>query len=272
MREPYYISNDELRKVQLVLLEILVEIDRVCRKNNIVYYITSGTMLGAVRHKGFIPWDDDADVSIQRNEYNRFVDACKTDLDSTRFYLQDHNNTPGYRWGYGKLRRKGSQYVRMGQEHMPYEQGIFVDLFPIDHAPNNYILRALHHFHCFVYRKIFWSAVGMYTAKGAERVAYILLNKIPTKFLYARYNKFIESCNKKSTKWTRVITFPPPTRDFAYKKKGAGVCEVEFEGVMLFGMKDYDEYFTIKYGDYMKLPPEDERKQKHPVSSLKLPD
>ncbi len=96
----YTMTPDELRSVQLIELELLCEVDRICRKNNIQYRIVAGTLLGAVRHGGFIPWDDDADVGFLRNEYEKFKKACNKDLDTSRFYFQDHINTPGYRWGY----------------------------------------------------------------------------------------------------------------------------------------------------------------------------
>ena len=91
-----------LRLLQMIELEILTEIDRICRKNNIHYSLTGGTLLGAVRNGGFIPWDDDADISMLRSEYRKFQKACKTDLDEDRFYFQDIESTKGYRWGYGK--------------------------------------------------------------------------------------------------------------------------------------------------------------------------
>ena len=125
----YNMTSEELRAVQLVELELLCEVDRICRKCGITYRIVAGTLLGAVRHGGFIPWDDDADVAFLREEYEQFRAVCETELDTSRFYFQDHRNTLGYRWGYGKLRRKGTEFIRLNQEHMPYEQGILLICF-----------------------------------------------------------------------------------------------------------------------------------------------
>ena len=99
------LDPETLRNLQLVELELLVEVDRICRAHDIPYCIIAGTLLGAVRHGGFIPWDDDADVAMLRADYERFRDACKTELDPAKYYFQDHTVTPGFRWGYGKLRR-----------------------------------------------------------------------------------------------------------------------------------------------------------------------
>lgn len=268
--KPYVLSKEELREVQMIEVEMLQEIDRICKKCNIQYCISAGTQLGAVRHKGFIPWDDDADIAFLRPEYEKFREACKTELDKSRFYFQDYRNTRGYRWGYGKLRRKGTEFVRLNQEHMPYEQGIFVDIMPYDNVPDNYVLRKLHNFTCFVYRKCFWAPLGKLQASGMERLAYVLLDKIPDRKLYKSYGKFIKKCNKKETKRIRIFAFPVPGNKHGYLRRCfTELVPTEFEGVNFMGMKDYDTYLRYKYGDYMKLPPKDKRKV-HPVSKLKL--
>ena len=266
----YYMSPEELRAVQLVELELLCEVDRICRKCEITYRIVAGTLLGAVRHGGFIPWDDDADVAFLREEYEQFKVACETELDTSHFYFQDHKNTPGYRWGYGKLRRKGTEFIRLNQEHMPYEQGIFIDLFPYDYVPDNKLLRQIHCFKCFLYRKTFWSPVGKEISKGVVRLVYTLLNNIHANKLYRSFERFIGKSNKRKSSWIRILTFPTPTKDHGYKRCWADeVAEYTFEGVKLYGPKEYDDYMSFKFGDYMNLPPEDERKT-HPISRLKL--
>lgn len=266
----YNLSESELRRVQLIELEMLIEVDRICRKCGIKYCISAGTMLGAVRHGGFIPWDDDADVAFLRPEYEKFRNACEKELDKTRFYFQDYRNTKGYRWGYGKLRRKGTEFIRLNQEFMPYEQGIFIDIMPYDNVPDNYILRAINNFQCFVYRKTFWSEVAKRNETGVKRVIFKLLNKIPEDKLYKSYWQFTTQCNKKETKRIRIFAFPVPGKEFGYLRSSFDELEeIVFEGVKLMGMKDYDTYLSYKYGDYMILPPVEKRKV-HPVSKLKV--
>lgn len=270
IRQGYQLSNQELRAVQLIEVEMLQEIDRICKKCNITYCISAGTQLGAVRHGGFIPWDDDADIAFLRPEYEKFRIACETELDKERFYFQDYRNTPGYRWGYGKLRRKGTEFVRLNQEHMPYEQGIFVDIMPYDNVPDAYLSRKLHNFQCFVYRKCFWAPLGKMQAKGIEKLAYQILCKIPEKKLYASFGKFTKRCNRKETKRIRIFSFPVPGTENGYLKSCfQELVPTVFEKIEVMGMKDYDTYLTYKYGDYMTLPPMEKRKV-HPVSRLKL--
>ena len=265
------LTPEQLRQIQLIELEMLVEVDRICRKCGIHYNIIAGTLLGAVRHGGFIPWDDDADVALLRPEYEKFRIACETELDTSRFYFQDHRNTSGYRWGYGKLRRKGTLFLREHQEHMPYEQGIFIDIFPLDNVPDNYFLRCCHNYHCFCIRKVLWSEVGKIAEQNIlKRIIYILLSKIPLSAVFSHYKNFARTENANQAEMVRILTFPTPNRTYGYHKKWYEESEdIMFEGTAFSGVKNFDDYLRFKFENYMDLPPENQRKT-HPVSLLKL--
>ena len=211
------LTKQQLRKLQMIQLEMLIEVDRICKKCEIKYNIIAGTLLGAVRHGGYIPWDDDADVAFLRPEYEKFRKACKTELDKDRFYFQDHRNTKGYRWGYGKIRRKNTLFLRENQEHMPYEQGIFIDIFPLDGVPDNYLARSLKNFECFCIRKILWSKVGKIAEKNFwKRQIYKLFDKIPEQKIFEYYHRMIWCCNKKKTRMVRILMFPTPNNEWGY--------------------------------------------------------
>lgn len=265
------IDNETLRKIQLVQIELLQEVDRICKKCNIHYNIIAGTMLGAVRHGGYIPWDDDADVALLRDEYERFRVACETELDTERFYFQDDRNTSGYRWGYGKLRRKDTLFLREHQEHMPYEQGIFIDIFPLDGVPDNYFMRSVKNFECFCVRKILWSKVGKIADRNyLKRVWFGFLDKIPEERILSYYHKMISKANIKETKMVRILMFPTPNKSWGYKRYWyEDSKDTIFEGITFKGIKEYDEYLSFKFGNYMELPPEEKRKV-HPVSDLRV--
>ena len=270
-RAGYQISDEELKKIQKIQLDIIKEIDRICKKCNITYNIVGGTMLGAARHGGYIPWDDDADIGFLRSEYEKFRKACEKELDTSKYYFQDYRNTEGYRWGYGKLRRKDSAFVRLNQEHMPYEQGIFVDIMPFDNVPDSFVKKRIHCFQCFLFRKAFWSVTGKHQAKGLEKVAYEVLSLIPEKLLYKAYNRFIYKGMKKKTKEVRILTYPTPKGKYGYDRKWyEDLSTISFESLELPCAKDYDGYLTYKYGNYMTLPPVEKRKV-HPISKLVLP-
>lgn len=265
------LTQEQLRQVQMIQLEMLQEVDRICEKCNISYNIIAGTLLGAVRHGGYIPWDDDADVALLRPEYEKFRKACKTELDTTRFYFQDHRSTKGYRWGYGKLRRKKTLFLREYQEHMPYEQGVFIDIFPLDGVPDNYYVRSIHNFECFCVRKILWSKVGKVAHKNIwMRKWYGLLDRIPEKKVFAYYHQMIKRANRKKTRMVRILMFPTPNNEYGYYRNWYEKSrEIVFEGNTFRGICDFDSYLSFKFGDYMQLPPEEKRKV-HPVSDLRL--
>lgn len=265
------LSEDQLRRLQLIELELLLEVDRICKKCGIHYNIIAGTMLGAVRHGGFIPWDDDADVAMLRSEYDRFRAACLTELDSSRFYFQDCVCTPGYRWGYGKLRRKNTLFLREHQERMPYEQGVFIDVFPLDAVPDGYLSRSAVNFSCFCVRKLLWSAVGAVAEQNSwKRNIYSLLSCIPLQLDLRLLNRMIARAGKRKSEWVRILMFPTPNREWAYLRKWyEGAQDILFEGYLLPGVADPEEYLHFKYGNYLEFPPESKRKT-HPVSAIRL--
>lgn len=265
------LDEETLRKVQLIQLEMLQEVDRICKKCEIHYNIIAGTLLGAVRHDGYIPWDDDADVAMLREEYEKFRRACKTELDRSRFYFQDHRNTKGYRWGYGKLRRKHTLFLREFQEHMPYKQGIFIDIFPLDGVPDNYILRSMKNFECFCVRKILWSRVGKIAEKNFwKRQGFKLLDRIPEQAVFCYYHRMIHNASRKNTRMVRILMFPTPNSEYGYYRSWyENSMDIVFEGIIFQGIKDYDSYLSFKFGDYRELPPVEKRKV-HPVSDIRL--
>lgn len=266
------LDDSTLRQVQLTELEILREIDRVCTACDIPYVVIAGTLLGACRHGGFIPWDDDADVALLRPAYERFRAACRTHLDHERFEFQDISETPGYRWGYGKLRCKDSLFLREHQEHMPYHQGIFVDVFPLDAVPQGWVGRGVWNVRCFVVRKVLWARVGKLADRHAlARGVYALLDRIPEHVAKRWYAALVRQAGRLTSDWVRILMFPTPNREYGYLRRWYATARpVTFEGQAFAGVSDPEEYLTFKFGAWRELPPQSERKT-HPVSALRLP-
>lgn len=270
-RKQIELDPEMLRGLQLVELELLEEVDRVCRAHDIPYCIIAGTLLGAVRHGGFIPWDDDADVAMLRDDYERFRAACRTDLDPDKYYFQDHVVTPGYRWGYGKLRRADTLFLRENQEHMPYEQGVFIDVFPLDAVPESHVGRVLKNFECFCVRKTLWSPVGVVASRSAIMKGwYSLLTHIPAKVVYGWLDGLINRARKTKSRWVRILMFPTPNREYGYLREWyEDSAPISFEGIEFPGLREADEYLSFKFGNWRELPPEGKRKV-HPVTAFKL--
>ena len=271
VREGYVLSDEELKQVQDIQKELIGEVKRICKKCSIHFGMVGGTMLGAIRHNGYIPWDDDADIGFLRTEYEKFREACKTELNHEKYYMQDLRDTEGYRWGYGKLRRKNTEFIRLNQEFMPYEKGISIDLMPFDNVPDGWLAKRIHFFRCFIYRKVFWSEVGSRAEENVWiRRVYQIMRLIPMKWVLKSYQRFIDDGRKKKTKLVRILTFPTPKGVYGYERRWyTQLGMYQFDDMMLPGAKDFDGYLKVKYGNYMELPPVEKRKT-HPISKLKL--
>ncbi len=275
MGQAYQISDFELKQLQNIELEMLIEFDRICRKNHIRYSLDGGTLLGAVRHQGFIPWDDDIDVIMLREEYFKFRKACKRDLDRSRFFFQDYRTDANYRWGYAKFRRNNTEFVRLGQENLKQHPGIFMDIFVVDNVPDGYISRRIHHFCCFLIRKALYSKVGRDNEKNPFlRYIYQVLSKIPRDSIFHARNGLAAWSNRRRTELISHYTleYPKHCRYGLPRKCFDELSEIDFEGRRFLAFKDYHLYLSTYYGDYMTLPPKEKRVPHLTVSRLKLND
>lgn len=133
-----YLVTSEVKQFWAVLLDILVQIDTVCKKHNIQYFLCGGTLLGAVRHRGFIPWDDDLDVMMKRNDYNRFCEVAPIELHQPYFF-QTEKTDPGHLLRHAKVRNSNTtgMFKSFAGKGYKINQGIFVDVFPMDNLPDD---------------------------------------------------------------------------------------------------------------------------------------
>ena len=274
------IKGKDFRKMQLTELDMLVEFDKVCRKYNINYVLFGGSLLGAVRHQGYIPWDDDADIGMLREDYETFK-KHKDEMNPNICFFQDHDTDPEYRWEYGKLRRTGSTYIRVGQEHLKCKTGIFVDVFPMDDIPLSIVGQIFQDLHCYCLRKILWSEVAKENTVGFWKVWFTLLSKISVDFAFHGYEKYSKKSRNSSLNRVRCLGFP--ATGMLYKKNPLSErygmpkswftdrAEYMFEEKKLYSSKDYDTVLKYIYGDYMKLPPEDQREPHSPCSEIVFP-
>lgn len=256
--------DERLRKLQLTQLEILDEIDRVCRKNGIRYSLYAGTLLGAVRHRGFIPWDDDLDICMERSEYERFLKVWDEDH-IQGYFLQNKDNTPAFPQSFTKIRKEHTTFIQDKSEFGAYHTGIFVDVFPIDRMPAGFIRRAFFIWNCLCYQllcrefvppkgslftKCIAGAVLLFSRKeGREAKRKRLLDKITSDCNILDNTVAIETVNS--------VLMPLPAGlldDYIF-------LPFEDKEYMCFGQ--WHEYLTRKYGDYLTLPPDAERIWKH---------
>lgn len=274
-----YLTPEEFRRMQLIQIPLIQEVDRVCRKHDIKYTISCGTLLGAVRHKGYIPWDDDADITMLREDFEKFRKVAN-EMDPEIAFYQDHYNDPDYLWEYPKVRRVGTKFVRVGQEHINCQTGVAIDIFPLDDVPKSVIGQIFQDMDLCLLRKILYARVGKLNRKGIKKLWYEFLSLIPVDYVYKRVEKYASKSSNSSPNRVRLLLFrsfgklytkhPLKERYSMPKEWFLNRAEYEFEGHKFYGIEDYDAFLKYMYDDYMTLPPEDKRQPHAPVSEYEF--
>lgn len=245
-------KEENLRKCQLKQLSILEEVDKICRKHSIEYWIDGGTLLGAVRHGGFIPWDDDIDIGMMRSEFEKFKKVCHELPENLFFQTPETDNT----WyPVPKVRDLNSLYIEpLYSFREDYEKGIFIDIFPKELYPSapvkwmRKIQKCLSKSFSILHEK------HHYSVRSTAEFFYFGSQYLLNRFLWFLLNL----CYKKG----KYLGEEAPTNGPGFIHTLAATFplkEMEFEGKKFFGPNNPDEYLKERYGDYMILPPENKR-------------
>ncbi len=261
-----------LRKMQLIELEMLVEFDRICRKYDINYIIDAGTLLGAVRHSGFIPWDDDVDIRMLREDYIRFCEVCKFEL-SDKYFLQNYNTDKGYRWGFARILKNGTVFIRKGHEELKSRNGVFIDIFPNDNLPDTFPGFQLCTLLSLLCRKMLYSELGKIHAKTAlKRAGFFLLDIFPKSWAHQGYEYLVKRYGKLYTNKVRCFGYGSREETIGFQREWfEDICEIEFEGISVKAPKKTHEFLVFSFGeDYMTPPPVEKRKPNHTATYIKL--
>lgn len=241
-------------QAKLVMLKILSAFDKVCRNNEIRYWLSEGTLLGAVRHGGFIPWDDDIDVAMLREDFLKFEKIANTQLPFDIF-LQTRKSDPDYPLYLVKLRDKYSTYEEKNLKRCNCHKGIFIDIFIMDTLRFPKVQSFLKTFlHGTNYTNV--SLLTVCIQKTIGRLLKYIINHLNLP-VYEWLNRLFHSSIKDAT----YIGYSMEINEkLLYKKDYIfPLKEHVFEGKMYFVPKDYDAYLHHVYGDYMTLPPEEKR-------------
>lgn len=242
----------DLKAVWKIELEILSEIDKICKKYNLTYFVSSGTLLGSIRHKGFIPWDDDIDLVMFRNDYNKFLKVVFKELDEN-FFCQSGYNDKGFYGGLLHIRKNNTTAIQM--KHFPnlkYHQGIFVDIFPLDGVFENPFLNKLQYF-----SKKFLNAI-MHEKNTLvkepitlKRVIFKPFSLLPQKLLFRTFEKICSIKKAEKARFVDTVSYFGSTvkrESNIYREK----IYLPFENITVPVPIDYDKLLKIEYGiDYM---------------------
>ena len=271
-------KSDKLRNLQLAQIELIRTLVKICEKEGLIYYMLGGTMLGAVRHKGYIPWDDDADFGMPRGDYEKFLVTAPKYL-SQEVSLSTFNGVDHFYYMAKLVHKK--RKVKIDGVLEPYVSYTWIDIFPLDGMPENSVCRALHKARLLAVREL--SALSNFEKIHSlnnvrkswfNRAATFICRYIPIYRLVSKQKawKLLDTALKaypyEKSSWNLNLMGAYKFRElFPQSVFGEGDF-YDFEGMQLRGPKDYVTYLTQLYGDYMTPPPESERGSKHNVELL----
>ena len=251
-------------------LDIVKEVVAICKKHNLKYYMLGGTMLGAIRHKGFIPWDDDIDLGMPRKDYDKFLKIAP-ELLSAHLKLVNYHTDPEYHYYITRILDTDTKVIeeRIGNDNKYTNASI--DIFPIDGTPNNGILRKIYFFRVLFHRAMmslcYKDSIDRKRPRGkAERILLWVMEKMPVEKLTTPYkqkekiDKLLRKQNVKKSKYIGNIMGAYRTREIVPKSFYGKGRMYKFEDIELCGLEKYDEYLTYTYGNYMELPPVEKQK------------
>lgn len=260
-------ENEQLRILQLLELEALTELQKFCKTNGINFFLRGGSVMGAVKYNGFVPWDDDADIAIIRKDYNKLIDLSSSKEWSEKFYIVNYKDNPEIHCYFPRVLLKENVRIKMGLPKNNKLGLTVIDILPIDGTPNSSILREIYFFWIYFYRALaaVWTmdideTVNMHDSK--KKIVLKILKKIGITKFYSQvgiYNKLDKLYTKHSIKDSRyigTITGSLYKKEILLKEWWGNGIEMKFENQKFLVPQNYDEYLKQLYGDnYLTYTP-----------------
>lgn len=257
------LSLEEKKKI---LVSILSKVHNFCDENNLKYFLTGGTLIGAVRHKGFIPWDDDIDIYMPRNDYEEFL--YKFNKESERYQLISLK-TDGYYLPFGKV--IDTRTILIENVDSDYKMGIYLDIFPLDNLSSNYNAALSLYKEVSFYRRLL--AIKNATSDSKRKpymnfllkVGKVVIMPVSRKWILSKIDMISQKYREDtSSQYIGAICAAfYGEKEILKSEWFTERCLLEFEGGKFWAPKDYDAFLTQLYGDYMQLPPEEKRVTHH---------
>lgn len=270
------LTEADMVKLRAVQLELLRAFDQFCRRHGLPYYAIAGTALGAIRHRGFIPWDDDVDLAMPRDAFDHFVRVAPHEIDG-RYFVQHHSTDANFPLPMAKLRRNDSQFAEEAVARVSMHQGIFIDIFPIDRKPSSAMGQRAHFSALMALSRMarLRSGYDLRVSHGPTvtllTFARVALHAIPMRALTRVY----EALLKVFRNGGGPLTIAGGT--YGYRREWFDPLWLEetearaFEDQTVPVFAAVDVYLTHLYGDYMVLPPKSQQTSPHRVALLQFP-
>ncbi len=269
--------NIDLQKIHRLQLDMLKEVKRICEKHGIPYFLMGGTLLGAVRHGGFIPWDDDLDVGMCRDDYFRFLEVADQELQS-QYFIQDWKKEKHYGFPYAKMMVKNTVWLEAVSRNVDISHGVYIDIVGFYPIPDDENARKRVYKKHLLLRQMILARDG-YEAlsykKGLKKALFmgtVLCSKcFRTEYLKGKYEQLLTSLPE--TGFSSYFPFGVPysyKRGITKREWVEDLIPMKFEDDEFMVPRLYDEYLTYAYGDYMTPPPEDKRMNYHGIVKIDL--
>lgn len=251
-------GGEELRRVQLIQLELLKEFDRICRKYNLKYNINFGTLIGALRHNGFVPWDDDIDVTMYYEDCDKLYKIMEKELDKEKYFYRCPETEPYHHIIFNHLEHNGTTFSKPGRDKLQHKIGIFIDIFPMYPAAPNAFVDFFHTRVCRFWRTALWCTVGAESEKNPiKRLYYRQLAKMGTEKCREKFLKHATRFENKEGRlkfWTSEDRSPYNV-DLVRKDNFDEAIEVMFEGQKYYAPKHTEGTLEFCFSDDWKMYP-----------------
>lgn len=255
-------NDEELKLLHNKILEIAEYFDKFCKENSITYYLMGGTALGAMRHQGFIPWDDDYDVFMDYENYTNFLNIVDEKIDKEHFYFQkeDTQEWPMY---FSKIRMNGTTFIEKDIKDRKMHHGIYIDIMCLNNTSNNTFLRYTQYFFARVLNTRVLAEKGYITNSNFKKIAMNLSKIFVNKFIKEILLRYIRRLNTEESDLVGHFFGRAPFTKTSFSKKYLGQQRyVKFESLNLPVCENVEEYLKIRYGkNYMQLPSEEVKLQ-----------
>lgn len=258
-------------------LAIVKEVVNICDKYHLTYYMLGGTMLGAIRHKGFIPWDDDIDLGMPRDDYEKFLEVAPFDLNDN-LKIINYKTDSTYHYYITRIQNTNTKVMESRFESEGRYTHVSIDIFPLDGTPNNYLLRKIYCFKLMAHRAMaslhYKDVIVTKNRNWKEKILLWILLKFPTDKMFNHFNQ-LNNCDKLLKKYKMNESYFTGNMMGAYKTRELIPTHwygtdyfYDFENIKLRGIKEYDKYLSRLYGDYMQLPPIEKRRVHYKIIEI----
>lgn len=275
-------TDEDIANIRKAQLELLNFLNEICEMNNLKWWLCSGSLLGAIRHHGYIPWDDDIDLCMPREDYNALISIFKNGYYSNnkKYFLQSYASDAKYNFNFCKLRFENSLFKEMSLQKLDIHHGIYIDIYALDHIPDTKLNRFLYNFNCSIVKarrntglflpKEFYKQRS-FKGKLLQVLSWLLTFFLTTKRIVRMNEKYLTKTNEKYKSGNKVIL----NSDLRVQYDSADFLRTDncrFENTKAKIPSGFDSILTKQYGDYMTPPVISNRKMHHYCVDYRSPD